>query len=291
MAGGYELQQISFSNMLKNIMQHDPKNVNSMFELETGISGTYHEFKKVSSVPDVQTKTTRNEVTVRSGHEFTARRVYLTENYMAEFIDKTDKILSQIDPTSTIIQNYARKLRRKRLAKCVTAGLGDAQQGKDTVVNVPLPETQKIAVGATGLTLAKIEELSLLINSGLDGDEQEIYCIIGEKQRRDLLKIEQVVNKDYNNGTSPLVSGKPINFYGINWIPIGVGDGILPKSGTTRSIIAFTKGAIGLAIGAEIDTTIDRMPDYNNSIQIRSGILDNAVRIYDDQVVQIDCKE
>ena len=61
MAGEYNLQAISFSNMLKTVMQFDPRNINGMFTLETGVTGTYHAFKKEKTLPSVQTKTTRSE--------------------------------------------------------------------------------------------------------------------------------------------------------------------------------------------------------------------------------------
>ena len=141
------------------------------------------------------------------------------------------------------------------------------------------------------MTLDKIKSISKLINTGLDGAEDEVFCLIGESQRQDLLAIDELVNKFYNNGSSPLTTGKPINFYGITWVPIGVGTDILPKSGKVRSIMAFTKQAIGLAIGQDLKTYIDRLPTRTQSIQLYTNVLDGAVRIYDDQVVKINCVE
>jgi hypothetical protein len=66
---------------------------------------------------------------------------------------------------------------------------------------------------------------------------------------------------------------------------------MLALASTTRDCIAFDVGAVGLSIGRDITTRISPRPDLNDSIQIRSVMMQAAVRVFEGGVVKVQALE
>ena len=102
-------------------------------------------------------------------------------------------------------------------------------------------------------------------------------------------------NRIHDRGT---ING--VEWEGFEWIEIAdvvdpsvtLLQNMLALSGTTRSCIAFHKGAVGLSIGRPAGAPkINERPDLNNAIQVRQVMMMNAVRVWEGGVVQLNVLE
>jgi hypothetical protein len=66
---------------------------------------------------------------------------------------------------------------------------------------------------------------------------------------------------------------------------------MLNLNGAARRCLFWHRGAIGLSIAREITTKINERPDLNNSIQVRSLMMQAAVRVWEGGVVAVDVLE
>jgi len=93
---------------------------------------------------------------------------------------------------------------------------------------------------------------------------EPIYCVIGAAGIKGLLDDTTVTSADYNN-VRCLVNGEIDTFMGFKFKIIGVrnGEGGITGEGSATDQYAFfyTKSAIGMAIGIDIRTSIDWIPE------------------------------
>ncbi len=67
---------------------------------------------------------------------------------------------------------------------------------------------------------------------------------------------------------------------------------MLPLSSTTRSCVAFHKGAIGMSVGKDVTTKVHERPDLEGCpTQIRVSLMLGCVRVWEGGVVKLDVLE
>lgn len=188
-------------------------------------------------------------------------------------------------PDSDIVKAHAMEYQRKLDSVAYDAARGDVMTGEAGTTPSSLPSGQKIAHGSTGLTLAKL----LSANEILDGADLEEGAMrilaVAPQQITNLLNTTEVKSADYNT-VKALAEGKIDTFMGFKFVK----SNLLTKTSTTRFCVAWVKGAIKRCRGA-IRTTIDRLPDRSNAVQIFSSWDLSACRVYDEGVVEIACTE
>jgi len=177
----------------------------------------------------------------------------------------------------------------------VTAGSGVITFGTQA-----LPAGQIIG-GATAIDLARIVNAAeLLSKAGVPNGMGERLMLYSPGQLRDILGITQASSSDFTrNQIHDRGTINGVQWEGFNWIEIAdvvdpsitVLQRMLALSGTTRSCIAMHRGAVGLAIGRDIDTKINERPDLNNSIQVRSVMMMAAGRTWEGGVVEVKALE
>ncbi len=223
----------------------------------------------------------------------------------AELIDAMDKLKLLIEPGNQYSESLIADCNRFKDKILINAMLGSARTRSGSIA---LPSGQKIANGATALTLAKLREAKKrLDNAEMDNSDffrrtgqhmakQDPYGNLAEpsyvlvcttSQINDLLADTVVTSVDQNS-VKALVSGSINTFMGFMFVHVP--EAFLPKVSTIRSCIAYAPKAIEYGLGKETTSKIERIA-HKNAWQVLAEVSCGAVRAQDKGVVQIDVVE
>jgi len=252
--------------------------------------GERKSFNRIGDVTAAET-TVRHDDTTWSDVSMDLRWIYHTPYSVSQPLDEWDSTnLGEVSlPDSALVAQHAAAFNRGCDDNLIAAALGNAKTGKLGTTDVALPAAQKIAAGATGMTLAKlISTLDILDDADelddSDGEPGRVFCWTVQ-QRSELLNTAEVKSADYNT-VKALAEGKIDTFMGFKFKIIKR----LPESGGTRSCVAWQRGAMKQLCDKR-GTSIAIRHDKNDAVQVRTAWRLGAVRIYDEAVVQIDCTE
>lgn len=250
------------------------------------VTGKSHFFERIGSTAALK-RTSRHADTPRVDTPHSRRRVTMEDYDWADLIDQEDKVRMLISPQSEYAKAGAYAMGRAMDDAIIAAATGNAYAGVSGGTTVALPAGQKIAVAASGLSVTKlISAKEILDGADVDPDEER-YLICSAKQISDLLALTQITSADYNS-VKALVQGQIDTFMGFKFIRserLG-----LDGSGD-RQVLAFTKSAIGLAVGKDMSTKISERADKNYATQVFLSMTIGATRVEDEKVVEIACSE
>lgn len=235
------------------------------------------------------------------------RAITLQSSDAAVLISDEHTLRSMVNPqngyTRTIVGALGRRADKHILDAAIgTASTASVTSGSGVVTygTQALPAGQKIG-GATAFDLARtINAAELLSKAGVPNGAGERIVLYSPGQLRDILAITQASSSDFTkNQIHDRGTINGVEWEGFRWIEIAdvvdpsvtVLQRMLALSGTTRSCIAFHRGAIGLSIGQDITTKINERADLNNCLQVRSVLKMAAGRVWEGGVVQIDALE
>jgi hypothetical protein len=225
-----------------------------------------------------------------------------------ETIHNADKFRLAMDPTSQFLANKIKGVQRGVHDRFmgirpkpgggfdISGGgiLGDRIAGVDRT-SAPLPPSQFLPHGSTGLTLAKLNaarEALGLADFGLEDDlTNELYCAVTPKQITDLLNIAIATGANLNAfDVEQLKSGKPAGLMGATWIPTNR----LPTNAAGHRICPmWTKSNVvgGFWGGGDVKGDMWNQPHKRNQPYIYVEAYPVATRIEDEGVVAIPCVE
>tara|TARA_R110000796_G_scaffold146766_3_gene263425 strand:+ start:752 stop:1546 length:795 start_codon:yes stop_codon:yes gene_type:complete len=215
------------------------------------------------------------------------RWAYHASYDIGNLLDKKDakNLGSLVLPTSDYVKSHAMAYHRDCDDVAWGAALNPVMTGEQGSTSTVLPASQQIANGSVGLTLAKLIEANEILEDAELEDGTDKVLVVTKKQLTDLLNMTEVKNSDYNT-VKALASGEVDYFMGFHFVKVAR----LPLVGTTRSCVAWYKGAIQRIKGSmEADVSIRK--DLSYATQIYSCWDLGATRRYDEGVVQIDCTE
>jgi hypothetical protein len=250
---------------------------------EQSVTGEKFHFERLGNVAAVQ-KTTQHTTTPVLDVPHSRRTATMLDFHWADLIDSEDKVRMLVNPDSHYAKSGANSMMRAIDDIIIAAALGNSVDGDGS--NVALPSGQKIAHGSAGLTLAKLIETKEILDGNDVDPEDERFIVLGSKQVSNLLNTTEVKSADYNS-IKALVQGDIDTFMGFKFLR----SERLAIASTTRSCFAFTKGAMGLGIGADVKTKIDPRPDKSYATQVYLSFVAGATRVQDECVVQVDCTE
>ncbi len=247
------------------------------------VTGTSHYFERIGATA-AQVRTTRHSNTPQIDTPHSRRKVTLADYDWADLIDQEDKVRMLISPQSEYAKAGAYAMGRAMDDAIIAAASGNAFGGVAGATSVALPAGQKIAVGTTSLTVAKlIAAKEILDASDVDPDETK-YLVCSAKEITSLLGDDKVTSADYNS-VKALVAGQIDSFMGFNFIRTER----IAASGGDNLALAFTQSAIGLALGKDISTRISERDDKNYATQVFLSMTIGATRVEDEKVVEIAC--
>ena len=247
--------------------------------------------KVVEQIGEVtaQARTSRHADTPLISTPHDARWVHPTDYEWADMIDDQDKLRMLIDPTSPYAMNGAYALGRAMDSLIITAALGTALTGENGSTSTAFDTAnQQIAVGAAGLTVAKLRTAKKkLMANEVDVENDPLYCAVTAVQLDNLLGTTEVTSSDYNT-VKALVSGSVDTFMGFKFIHTE----LLGLDGSSdRRCIAWAKSGLHLGIWNDITTKISERADKSYAMQVYVKGTFGATRVEEGKVVEIICDE
>lgn len=236
-------------------------------------------------------RTTRHKDTPLVNTQHARRKIDMVDYDWADLIDDADKLKMLADPTNEYVVNCSYALGRAKDDEIITAAFGTAYTGKEGGTSTTFPAANVVAVGASGMTLAKLlAAKEILDNNDVDPEEPR-YVALASKQIQDMLKIDEFISADYNT-VKALVAGArtPFAFMGFTFIPIST-TLLDVDSNNYRRVICWAKNGLGLALPKDITTRITERDDKCYSTQVYGKISCGATRLDEDKVVELKCSE
>ena len=229
---------------------------------------------------------TRHDDTPNIEVDHSRRKQTATPKVWATLLDTQDQAQMLVDPKNYYNQLARMAFNRAKDSIIITALGGTSYSGKTGTTAVVLPAAQKVAVGATGLTLTKLLAAKQLLDEAECDEEAEKYIVCAASQITNLLETTEVKSIDYNS-VKALVEGKINTLLGFNFIRSQK----LTLTAEVRYCYAYVKGAIGYGILNDIQSKIDQRSDKNYAWQVWGQMDIGATRIEEEQVVEIACAE
>jgi hypothetical protein len=290
--------QTAFDDNWKEIMaQQTQHRLAGMYVLDPNISGNQKRYDQLGSqYYAMRQKTARAQKTEPSDIPNFSRWVRPRPYDKTTWIDEDDHWLlgSLPDPQGPTVKNHAIAVSRLKDQVIINAGLGTNYTGATGTTTTTLPAGQQVAVndtssgasGAnTGLTLYKLTKTSYIMDSQ-DVDDNGRVLVYSARQLNNLVtNVDQVNNVLYND-VRALYKGRIDEFMGFRFIRTQ----LLPTTiatGGVRTCMAYQKDFILLAIGDDMKTKIDILPDQSHAIQVRTKINLDATRLEEAGVVSI----
>ena len=274
-----------FGNTLNMLSQQKGSRLTNSVQLETGAYGEEEYFDQYGE-DTANVKIARNVDVEYAADDYKRRRVSFTDVYWAKLIDKEDKLAMLIDPTSGLMQAGAWAIGRKIDDMIITAFSGTAYTGKAGGTSTSFTAANQIAVGAAGLTVAKLISAKELLDAADVDPEEPRFIACAASQISDLLNTTEVKSSDYNT-VKALVEGLVNTFLGFTFIRTQR----LTLSGTTRTALAWAKSGILLAKRNDMNAKIDVIPTKHYATQAYASISCGATRMDEEKCVEIACLE
>lgn len=251
--------------------------------MEEAITGKTYNFERVGSIAAVK-KLTRHAATPVMDVPHSRRKVNLEDYQWGDVIDAEDKIRMLISPESAYAREGAAAMARAIDDAIIAAALGNALDGDNATV--ALPASQQIAASASGLTLAKIRAAKEILDENEADPSETRYLVVAGAQVNNLLASVETNQSDYW-AVKAIVEGKADQFYGFTVVRTQR----LPVASGTRSCLAYTDRAMGLAVGRDVVTRIAERSDLSFATQVYLAMSLGATRVQDGLMVKIDCTE
>lgn len=258
-----------YSTEVKLAYQQKGSKLREAVRVVTDVMGSTYDFHTMAAVI-ANTKSRDAEVTLLNPTQ-DVKTATLADAYAPIFIDKLDEAKSNASIRQGYVNTSARALGRKTDANIITA-----MDSSNT----------SISTTAGGFTYPKLLEALEGLN-GADVDAEDRFIVIGEKQLSEVLNITQLTSADYQ-AMKNVVNGSIDRALGFNWIVSTQ----LNTSGSPaqRDCYAFSKSAVGLAIGSDITTSVDWVAMRVGHL-VNSSMSMGAVTIEAAGVQNIPCSE
>ena len=274
-----------FSSNIQMLSQQMGSLLRNAVDVET-VNGEKAFFDQVGSAAAVL-RTTRHADTPLIDTPHSRRMVTMSDYEYADLIDDQDKVRLLVDPTSTYARAAAAAMGRAMDDVIISAALSTSLTGKDGTTSTAFDSNNQIAVGAAGLTLAKLLEAKEILDSNDVDPSIPRYIAVSPKQITNLLDDPEVTSADYNT-VRALVKGELDTYVGFKFVTTNrLG---LDGSGDRRCF-AWAMDGIKLAVGKEPTARIDERADKSYATQVYYCMSVGATRMEEAKVVEILCDE
>jgi len=257
------------------------------------VSGTSASFDFIGSRSPSK-RQSRHADTVLSDTPHDRRWVEMSVYDDADLIDKPDLVRTLTDPTNSYTKAMAAGFGRKIDEVIVDGLIGVTKTGVDGG-GTPAPALTGVGASTSGMNIAKMVAMKQLFDEREQPNNRQ--WVMTAQQYSDLLAAgatagqNALTSADYNS-VKVLVQGEINSFMGFQWhrletLPKGQNGG----QAADRQTIAWVPDAGILAFGSDVQASMDRRPDKNNSLQIFYSADFGAARLDDNGVVIQHCQE
>lgn len=256
-----------YTNEVKQLFQQKGSKLMDKARVHRNVVGSTYDFHTLAAV-EANTKSRSADVT---GLDPTSAKVTATmADYFAPiYIDKLDELKTN----ANLRMEYA------------TASTNAIGRKCDDIMITALAAGSIVApTVAGGLTYAKLLEALTLLNAA-EVDPEKRVLVVGAKQMSDALGLDQLTSQDYVQVSNIMNAGVG-SALGFAWVM----STRLPLAVANRTCFAYNMDSLGLAIGQDITTEINYIPEKvsfltNSFVSLGSVIVDTA------GVVEITCVE
>lgn len=226
-------------------------------------------------------RTVRHQLTPHTPSVHSRRGCIMDDYEWNDYVDDQDKIRMLINPESPYARNGAYALGRSLDIEVYSKLRGNALSGEDGSTVVALPAAQKIAHGSLGMTFEKILQAHRMLGRNKVPTRDRCF-IIEPFGIEDLLALPELTNSDYAT-VKALATGEVNSFMGFQWVNYLE----MAAESNVFYAVAMHKDSAGLAMGEDVMTRIDELPErsYTTQVYLRSTF--GAVRIQDEGVIEI----
>lgn len=286
---------VQFANNFRTLYQQKQARFRPWCQIESGITGQSKSVERMGKA-EAYDITSRHADTKFVEVPHSRRWIDLQDKGWAELIDKLDKIRLLADPTNGYAALANAALNRQIDDIILTAARGNARTNAGLAA---LPSTQKIAVGGSNLTLAKLlttkeildtnevdDDASMAMDGQSSTEASARVIAVNAKMLTNLYGTTELKSVDYNT-VKALAQGQIDTFLGFKFVRSERVQ--KDATATTGYAVAWSRSCIGLGIGQDINTSVDRRPDKNNAWQVFADMSVGAARLEDEGVVEIAC--
>ncbi len=271
-----------FKGGIQMLAQQKGSRLRNAVRLEI-LNGEYGYFDQVGAAT-AQKRTSRHADTPFTETPHGRRRVTMEDYEYSDLIDKQDKIRTLNDPTNSYVQAGGAALGRSMDDVIIAAATAAAATGKSGGTPVSLGSGHKVAVNASGLTLAKLLEAKEKLD-GFENDPDEMrYIALRAKDVTTLLNTTEVKSADYNT-VKALVAGQIDTFVGFKFIRTQ--RLITSTDGSSIACLAWVQSGLLLAVGSDITARISERGDKSYSTQVYASMSVGATRMQEESVIEI----
>lgn len=274
-----------FSANFLHLAQQTESRLQSRVRVEPNIVGDSKKINRIGATA-AQKKVTRHGDTPLIETPHSTRWIDLDDYEWADLVDQLDKKKMLSSPESDYLKAGVAAMNRSKDDVIYAAMRGSARTSSGTTA---LPAAQKIAVGAAGLTKAKIITARKLFRAN-EADEENgetLYHMYSSEALEDVLGDTTLTSADFmsvqmlQNGN---LKGK---WAGFEWVPYERAT----KVTNDRFLCSWAKSGVALGIGAEIMTRLTERADKSYALQPFASMSIGAVRVEEAKVVETSCLE
>lgn len=284
-----------YGTNFRTLYQQKQSRLQSWCQMEPGIVGQSKSVERIGKA-EAYDITSRHADTKYVEVPHSRRWLDLQDKGWAELVDEMDKIRMLADPTSPYAGLAVMALNRAKDDIIIAAARGNARTNSGLI---PLPTTQKIAVGGTSLTLAKLLATKEILDTNeVDDDasmaadgqsaQAERVAVVNAKMLTNLYGTTEIKSVDYNS-VKALANGAIDTFLGFKFVR---SERLAYTAGVnSRFALFWARSCVGLGIGKDIVSSIDVLPTKNYSAQVYARMSIAATRLEDEGVVEVACFE
>lgn len=238
------------------------------------------------------------------------RRVAPYAYEWGDLVDREDKVRLLIDPTSTYARTSAFAMNRAMDDEVIGSLFATAFTGHSGSTQVTWPNGNaesspttpagtQVAVndwtygngsGNAGLTISKLVSAMVALDAAEgDDEEEERYCVIGAKQKGNLLATTEATLKEFGvakDDMAPLRDGKIARILGFDLIH---SERLQLNSSSQTRVPAWRKSAMGLGIAQDISPRIAERPDKSFSTYVYTSMSVGGSRLEEAKLVELVC--
>ncbi len=274
-----------FGATFRHLAQQKLSRLEMCVSIESGIKGMSKSINRLGQ-RSAKRRLTRHGDTPINDQPHSTRFVDLYDWEDGDMVDDQDKIRMLTDPTSEYQVAMVASMNRAKDDVLIDAMTGNS---RSTTGNIVLPASQKIAVGGTGLTKAKIIQAKKIFRSNEADEEngEELFFGYSSTALSDVLTDTQLTSADYlavqmlQNGT---LKGR---WMGFTWVP----SERFRKSASTRFLPVWAKSGVVLGKGEDIVTEVGKDPGKGFNVRIYCKQSLGGVRAEEEKVVEVACNE
>lgn len=275
----------AFVQQYADNFKHLAQQMKSRFEpcvtIEPNIVGMSKSINRLGQ-RTAQRRTQRHGDTPINDQPHSTRFVDLFDWEDGDMIDDLDKVRMLVDPQSDYVKAMVSSLNRAKDDVVITALGGNSRA---TTGNIALPSSQKIVVGGTGLTKAKIIQARKQFrrNEADNHNGEELFITYTAAAAADILADTTLTSADYMAAKFLQEGDVEGKWMGFTWIP----SERTPLSAGTRLLYAWAKSGVVLGKGMDITTKVGEDPGKGFNTRIYAKMAIGSVRVEEEKVVEI----